>query len=529
MARRNVLLIVVDQWRADCVPCLGCPVLRTPNLDRLCREGVTFRNHVTTAVPCGPARASLHTGLYLMNHRAVQNTVPLDARHATLPHALRAVGYDPALVGYTTTTPDPRTTPARDPRFQVLGDNMEGWRPVGAFEPDMEGYFGWLAQQGYALPARREDIWLPEGEDAVPGATRLPARIPAALSDSAFFTDRALAYLKGRGGKPFFLHLGYYRPHPPFVASAPYHAMYDAASMAPPVRARSIEAEAAQHPLLAWYVHGTRQESFFRGGQGAASAMDEAAVRQMRATYFGMMSEVDDCLGEVFGYLDETGQWDDTLVIFTSDHGEQLGDHYLLGKVGYFDESFRIPLVVKLPGGAQGNRRAGAVEGAFTESVDVMPTILDWLGGEVPRACDGESLLPLLRHGPPPGWRTELHYEYDFRDVHYNAPEKALGLGMDECSLCVVQDARWKYVHFAALPPLLFDLQADPHQFRNLAEDPGHARVVRDYAQKALSWRLRHADRTLTHYRATPGGLERRGSHAQPGEHAWTIRAAAAS
>ncbi len=501
---KNVLLVVVDQWRADCVPYLGCQHLRTPNLDRLCQEGVTFRNHVTVTVPCGPARASLLTGLYAMNHRAVQNTVPLDARHMTLPRALRAAGYDPALVGYTTTTPDPRATSPADPRFTVLGDNMDGFRSVGAFEPDHDGYFGWLAQKGYALPANRDDIWLPDHETSR-GATTHPARIPAELSDSAFFTERALAYLKGRNGKPFFLHLGYYRPHPPFVASAPYHAMYAAADMPPPVRAASPEQEAAQHPLLRWYLHHTRQGKFFQGAEGMASGLDEATVRQLRATYYGMMTEVDDRLGEVFAYLDETGQWDDTMVLFTSDHGEQLGDHHLLGKVGYFDESFRIPLVIK---DARANPRFGQVEDAFTESVDLMPTILQAVGGTVPRACDGASLLPLL-HGPAPAtWRDALHYEYDFRNVHHSQPEDELGLTMDESSLCVVQDADFKYVHFAALPPLLFGLRADPDQFRNLADDPAHADTVRRYAQRALSWRMRHADRTLTGYRSTPAGLE---------------------
>jgi arylsulfatase A-like enzyme len=222
------------------------------------------------------------------------------------------------------------------------------------------------------------------------------------------------------------------------------------------------------------------------------------------------MQEIDDQLGRVFAYLQETGQWEDTLVIFTSDHGEQLGDHHLLGKIGYFDESFRIPLVVKPAGQAQ---RPGRIEDAFTESVDVMPTVLEWLGGEIPRACDGQSLLPLVERGEAPaGWRDMLHYEYDFRDVFYSRPESALGLPMDACSLCVVQDARYKYVHFAALPPLFFDLAADPHQFRNLAEDPAHAGLVKDYAQAALSWRLRHAERTLTGFRATPGGLEDRGA-----------------
>ncbi|MFC0406694.1 phosphoric/sulfuric ester hydrolase PehA [Roseomonas elaeocarpi] len=503
--KRNVLLIVVDQWRADFVPALGAGFLKTPNLDRLCREGVTFRNHVTTAVPCGPARASLLTGLYLMNHRAVQNTVPLDARHMNLGKALRGVGYDPALIGYTTTVPDPRTTSAKDPRFTLLGDLMEGFRSVGAFEPSMEGYFGWLAQKGYPLPENREDIWLPEGEDAVPGATDRPSRITAELSDTAYFTERALTYLKGRGTKPWFLHLGYWRPHPPFIAPEPYNRMYRPEDMPATVRSEHWRDEAAQHPLLEFYLRGIGQGSFFHGAGGAANEMEEASIRQMRATYAGLISEVDAALGEVFAHLDATDQWKDTLIVFTSDHGEQLGDHHLLGKIGFHDESFRIPLVVVDPDACD---RAGQIESSFTESVDVLPTIIDWLGGEVPRACDGRSLGPILRGEKPADWREHLFYEYDFRDVYYSHPQKELGLGQDDCSLCVVQDERWKYVHFAALPPLLFDLGNDPGQFRNLADDPAHAVVVAEYAQRALSHRMRHAERTLTHFRSGPEGLQ---------------------
>lgn len=504
---KNILLIVVDQWRADFVPHLGASFLRTPNLDRLCREGVTFRNHVTNAVPCGPARASLLTGLYLMNHRAVQNTVPLDARHTNLAKQLRLLGYDPALIGYTTTTPDPRTSGPRDPRFTTLGDLMDGFRSVGAFEPNMDGYFGWLAHQGYHLPPRREDIWLPEGEDAVPGVTDRPCRIPSALSDSTFFTERALTYLKGRNGKPWFLHLGYYRPHPPFIAPAPYHKMYRPEDMPAPVRKPHWEEEAEQHPLLRHYLRDIKQGSFFHGAGGTASTLDEASIRQMRATYAGLITEIDDCLGRVFTWLEENGQWENTMIIFTSDHGEQLGDHWLLGKIGYFDESFRIPLVIKDAGRTT---RAGAIEDAFTESVDVMPTILEALGGAAPRSSDGRSLLPLLEHMPPDSWRDMLFYEYDFRDVHYSKPETALGLSMDESALCVVQDVRFKYVHFTALPPLFYDLAQDPHQFTNLADDPAYADLVKAYAQKALSKRMRHAERTLTHFRATPLGLEER-------------------
>lgn len=507
MSKRNVLLIVVDQWRADCLSGFGTPAPNTPNIDRLRQQGVTFRNHVTTAVPCGPARASMHTGLYAMNHRQVQNWVPLDARHVTLPRLARAAGYDPALVGYTTSVPDPRQTPHADPRFRYMGDTMDAWRPVGVFEPEHDSYYGWLAQKGFTLPPNRADIWLPDGADSIPGATDRPARIPADLSDSAFFTDKALTYLKGHNGKPFFLHLGYYRPHPPFVASAPYHAMYDPADMAAPVRAVSAEVEAAQHPLLRHFLRVGKQSSFFHRAEGMVADMSEAAIRQMRATYFGLMTEVDDCLGRIFAWLDQTGQWDETLIVFTSDHGEQLGDHYLLGKLGYHDESFRIPLVIRDP---DARAQGGRVVDAFTEMVDIMPTLIDWIGGAVPHQVDGRSLLPWVRGQTPDAWRDALHYEFDFREVPGSSAETALGLTMDQCGLCVLHDADWKYVHFTALPPLLFDLHNDPHQFRNLAQEPEYRGVVRDYAQRMLSWRMGHADRTLTNYRATPSGLQLR-------------------
>jgi hypothetical protein len=291
--------------------------------------------------------------------------------------------------------------------------------------------------------------------------------------------------------------------------------MYRPEDMPKPLAAPTPEAEASTHPLLAHYLRHTRQASFFTGGQGMIAEMDAATIAQMRATYCGMIAEVDDNIGRVLDLLEQTGQMKDTLIIFTSDHGEQLGDHHLAGKLGYHDESFRIPLVIVDPDAPD---QAGRIEDAPTESIDLMPTIIDWLGGEVPRACDGRSLRPLVLDMKPADWRTELHYEYDFRDTFHSRAETELGLHMDECTLLVIQDAKWKYVHFTTLPPLLFDLERDPGQFTNVAEDPAHAAIAKDYAQKALSWRMVHADRTLTHYRASPNGLERRPT--QKGEQA---------
>jgi arylsulfatase A-like enzyme len=274
-----------------------------------------------------------------------------------------------------------------------------------------------------------------------------------------------------------------------------------------PVRAASAADEARQNALLAYYVNNVKQASFFQDGQGLGSEMSEAQVAQLRATYCGLMTEIDDHLGRVFDHLKTTGQWDDTLIVFTCDHGEQLGDHHLLGKIGYCDESYRIPMIVRDPR-AEANVTRGTIVERFTETIDTMPTILEWLGLDVPRQCDGRSLLPFCQGTAPADWRTEVHYEFDFRDLHYSKPESALGVAMDKCALAVVQDENFKYVHFAALPPLFFDLEKDPGQFVNRAGDPAYAARMGEYAAKMLTWRLGFAERTLTGYRATPGGLE---------------------
>jgi arylsulfatase A-like enzyme len=219
------------------------------------------------------------------------------------------------------------------------------------------------------------------------------------------------------------------------------------------------------------------------------------------------MSEIDDHLGHVFDYLKKTGQWDNTLIIFTCDHGEQSGDHHLLGKIGYFDESYRIPMIVRDPR-PEANGTRGTIVDKFTETIDTTPTILEWLGLPIPRQVDGRSLLPFVEGETPADWRTEVHYEYDFRDLHYSKPESSLGAPMDKCGLAVVQDENYKYIHFAALPPLFFDLKADPGQFVNCATDPAYATRMGEYAAKMLNWRLGFAERTLTGYRATPKGLE---------------------
>lgn len=509
-ARKNVLFIIADQWRGDCLGVLGHPAIRTPHLDALARRGVTFTRHFGQSAPCGPARASMLTGLYVMNHRVVANGVPLDRRHPNLALELRRAGLDPCLVGYTTTVPDPRSTTPDDIRFTEFGDVQEGWRVFAHFdEREWRNYFAWVRGKGVALPDDPMTLMAPDGP---PGPSAAPARIPAAASDTAWTAEHSIRFLHTtRKDRPWVLHCGFFRPHPPFAAPAPWHQAVDADAMQPAIGAPSLQAEAAQHPMMAHWLARQQRANYFQGASGTVQPLTHDEVALARRAYYGLIAEVDDAIGLILTALAQTGQAEDTLVVFTADHGEQLGDHGLFSKLGWFDQSYHLPLIIADPACASAH---GRQVDAFTEAVDLMPTILDWLGAPVPRACDGVTLTPWLRGETPAAWRDAVHFEYDLRGGWPDPRRSPLGIEVDAAAMCGMRTAAWKDVHFAALPPVLYDLRQDPHETRNVASDPAYAPLLSEAAGRMLSWRMRHADRTLTHLCATQAGLVDRRSTA---------------
>jgi arylsulfatase A-like enzyme len=507
----NILLICADQWRADCISAVGHPNVKTPNLDALAREGVLFRNHFGQCTPCGPSRTSLLTGLYLMNHRSGRNGTPLDDRHTNIALEARKAGYDPALFGYTDTTLDPRSRHPNDPVLTAYDEGvMPGFRTPLHLPEDMGAWVAELIAKGYDFPNGRGDVFRPKKGFQKPadrGFRFIPTEFPAEDSETAYLTDEFLKWLLVREQKPWFAHFVFFRPHPPLIAPAPYNAAVDPADVAFPARAASPEIEGAQHPMLAFEIERmSRPGAFDEHSPLNVVTADDLEIRQMRATYYGLIAEVDFHLGRVIEHLKATGQYDRTLIIVTSDHAEMLGEHYVWGKEIYFDQSFHLPLVIRDPR-PEADRTRGRQVDQLTEAIDIMPTVLDWLGLKVPRSCDGASLVPFLRGEAPGDWRDAVYFEQDFRNVRSQAPEKALGISSDQCCYAVVRDKQFKYVHFAALPPLLFDLNADPHEMTNLAQNPAFGPVMLKYAQKMLDWRLSAAERTMTNMHAGEGGV----------------------
>ena len=501
--KKNILFITADQWRGECLSSLGHKV-QTPNLDRLAAQGVLFRQHYANAVPCAPSRASLHTGMYLQNHRAGTNGTPLDARHTNWALELRQHGYDPVLFGYTDTANDPRQFDADDPILRSYEGPLPGIKPAVMMGTYPHAWADWLEAKGYAIPSPNFNLYTTRTDGVeyeAGGAEPLALAIPAEHHDTWFMVDQVIDYLTTHTEaktQPFCIHLSLLRPHPPWVAPAPYNSLYPPETLGDFNRASSRETEAEQHPFLRHFLE--------RPHYGAP--LDKRKQTRLKSAYFGLMSEVDANLGRLFEHLQTHGLWENTLIVFTSDHGEQMGDHWLFGKLGYFDQSYHIPLIIHYPSQAADQSRGHIMEG-FTENIDIMPTLLDWVGVEIPHQCDGRSLLTGLRSGQfPDNWRTEAHWEFDFRDIlNGSAMEAELGLTHHQCTLNVIRDNEYKYVHFTNLPPLFFDLKRDPGELQNLANDPTYLPKVLTYAQKMLSWRMNHDEQTLTHLTLTEDGV----------------------
>ena len=494
---RNILFITADQWRGECLSRLNHCV-QTPHLDALAADGMLFSQHYANAAPCGPSRASLHTGMYLQNHRSGTNGTPLDARHTNWALEVRKHGYDPVLFGYTDTANDPRQFDPDHEYMRTYEGPLPGINPVVLMGTFPHAWAQWLATRGYPIPEPNWQLYTAkqEGQEYETGGMHpLALDLPQEHHDTHYMVDQVIDYI-GNQNQSWIVHLSLLRPHPPWVAPAPYNQLYPPAELMNFNRQVDPRQEAAQHPFLQHYLSRPH----------FAAPTDDRKTARLKASYFGLMTEVDDNLGRLFAYLKQADQWDDTLIVFTSDHGEQIGDHWLMGKTGYFDESYHIPLIIRDP---DQHACRGAVVRHFTENVDIMPTMLDWLQIDVPRQCDGRSLSESLQTGTaPPEWRDAVHWEYDFRDIPKGSDMEAeLGLTPDQCTLNVIRDNAGKYVHFTGLPPLFFDLEKDPGEHVNQAGNPDYLSTVLNYAQRLLSWRMNHDERTLTHVALTEQGV----------------------
>ncbi|HEY63275.1 MAG TPA: sulfatase-like hydrolase/transferase [Caldilineae bacterium] len=489
--RPNVLCLVTDQQRHDHLGCAGNPIIQTPNIDRLARSGIRFERCYVNNPICMPSRATMWTGQSANAHHVRCNGMPLDHRIPTIASALAEAGYRTHGVGKFHLSPF-RSLNGADPASLNPMDwpeSKEMWVSgrIGALPAPYYGlqsvlfvgghgdffwgdYRRWLMHEALDVIERIE-TWVTEmgWED---WETMGPSLVPAELHHSRWIADRVIEFLREQTytGQPFFCWCSFPDPHHPYHAPEPYHSMYDPADMPVPARREGELDDLPPHFRRIQHEH-LRVE----GVTGPVTRLYEHTPEIMARTY-GMISNVDANIGRVLDALEELGLRENTLVVYLSDHGDLMGDHWLQQKGPFhFDGLIRVPFIWSWPGHIIPN----TVNTSIVSLLDFAPTILDLCGVPIPEGLRPEEPFLPLELPPWPGHSLRPILEGREKAVRDTAfiehDEDCLGL-----RLRTLVTERYRLTWYAGQPyGELFDLQEDPQELHNLWDDPAY-RPVRD-------------------------------------------------
>ncbi len=424
--RLNLLYILSDQHTQKIAGCYGDPLHPTPNLDRLAARGVTFDNAYTPSPLCTPARMSLLTGRYPSRQSCWTNSDALASDIPTFAHAMGAAGCSPTLIG----------------RLHSIGpDQMRGYaqRLVGDHSTN------WIGGHAHSLGVldRTNDPFRVSIERSGAGQSSYE------LKDRDV-TAATLGWLDERAGEPFCLSVGYLLPHQPYVCAADDFRRYQGKVGLPALPVPNDE-----HPYLHWWREHT----------GSLDLTDEDVIRA-RTAYYGLVTSFDRMVGAILDRLDGKGLTDNTLVIYASDHGDQIGERGLWWKQTFYEELVKVPLIMAWPGVLpEGERRAQVVN-----LIDLGPTMLEAQGAPALPNTQGRSFLEVAKDGATP-WLDETFSEYCTDGM-------AAWAGTQPVQQRMIRRGRWKLVYYHGYRPQLFDLEDDPAELHDLAGDPRHARVM---------------------------------------------------
>lgn len=442
-ARPNVLLIMVDQLAAGWLPAYGHDIVHAPNLTSLAAEGVTFDAAYCPSPLCAPSRSAMLTGRLPSRTGVFDNAAELPASSPTVAHHLRAAGYHTALAG----------------KMHFIGpDQMHGFEE--RLTPDVyPAGLDWTPDWRLSVSERLS--WYHSMDSVLrPGACE--ASLNTDYDDEVSFrTARKLFDLARYGrDRPFFLVASFSSPHDPWEIARRYWDLYDRQTIAPPA--------VAPIPLASADPHSRRLRMMC--GADEVQLTDEQ-VRTARHAYYAAISYVDEQIGQLLAALHAADLAGDTLVIFTADHGEMLGERGLWYKMSFFEPSARVPLIVRTPGTASGDHVPAPVS-----LLDLAPTLLDLVGATEGGDLDGVSLLPWL-DGDGHARATDIVAEYLAEGV--NAPA------------VMIRRGGYKLICCDGDPDQLYDLQADPLELVNLAQIPDHAEIHQSLrAEVAARWPL---------------------------------------
>lgn len=501
--KKNVLFIMCDQLRWDYLSCYGHPHLETPNIDRLAKRGVRFNHAYIQSPICGPSRMSFYTGRYVRSHGSNWNNFPLKVGELTLGDHLRPLGVDTVLVGKTHMRADKEGMERYGiEEGTVIGARLaecgfdvferdDGLHPDGNYSANPR-YNDYLKSKGYNDP----NPWNTCANGVQPATedetglgwflkySNRPANVAEEDSETPYLTRRFMDFVESRtDDTPWMCHLSFIKPHWPYIVPEPYHNMYGPETWLPPVRSEAEKA--APHPVFGAFMNARVSQSF---------AKDEVRNTVMPA-YMGLIKQIDDQMGHLFHFLEQKGLMENTMIVFTSDHGDYLGDHWLGEKELFHDPSVRVPLIVYDPSKTADATR-GTVSEDLVEGIDLAATFLDFFGGTaIPHRLEGRSLLPILNGKTPEDWRDFAFSEYDFSPTPARIE---LGLEPNQCRLVMAVNHKWKYIYSDVFRPMLFDKENDPDELVDLAENPAYGDTLSTLKDAVFAWSRQQSQRITT-------------------------------
>ncbi len=454
----NIVVFLGEGLRYDELSCMGHPIVQTPNMDRIAREGMSFRNAFVTNALCLPSRASLLTGMYSHSVNAVGNEPT--SQHSTdtgngngpIPHEIPLVsdllhqaGYETGFFG----------------KAHIKG---------GLKDRHWDYYFGFNGRADYYNPVLTEGI---------AGKYSETEPLEGYLDDVV--TDRALTWLEKEREKPFCLFLNPFAPHAPFYRARRHLDLYNGVKIPKPA---TFDDDLKGYP--------GKPSAFVQANNKIGTTIlgddNPRTLEEVVKDHYAGVADNDENFGRILDWLEHSGRLNDTVIILTSDHGFFLGEWRMYDKRFMHEPSIRVPLMVRYPAMI----KAGSVSEQIALNVDIAPTLLEFAGIDTPTAMHGRSLVPLLKGEPPKTWRKDWLYEYfEYPQWEHVRPHRG------------VRTERYKLIHYyklSAYPDLpeefeLYDLQRDPGELTNLHGKPGHAALTQDLLKRITELRKETSDK----------------------------------
>jgi arylsulfatase A-like enzyme len=479
MPKSNLLFLFTDEQRQDTMLAYGNRQIRTPNLDKLAKQGVVFRRAYVSQPVCTPSRATIMTGLYPHTSGCTSNNVPLDEKVPTIAELFSDRSYRFAYLGKWHLGDEIFAQHGFDHWVSIEDGYRRYYRPQRDRMQNCTHYH-WLKERGF-----EPDVH--DGEFSAFSRGK-SASLPAKFSKPAFLAERTSQFIRENADRPFAAYVNFLEPHMPFTG--PYNNLYDPEKVTLPPNFN-----APPHPDEPMRCRLMR-EHFRSQGFGGHDLSVESGWRRLIANYWGLVTLVDEAVGRILSTLGECGLEGRTIVVFTSDHGDMMGSHRLLTKTVMFEEAVKVPLIMRIPQ----LRRAPRWVDCPVSQVDLAPTLLDLMGQPIPESLEGYSLRPLLERAGAPR-EDHVFIEWNGRDANELLSEvgqKAqaeVGKISGSRTRGVISPDGWKLNLSEADKCEFYHLPRDPGETENLFYSGRYKRVIAQLRDRIKRWQARTGDK----------------------------------